>query len=65
MILSINGERREVSVTTVAALLASLGLETARVAVERNRILVPRAEHPRAELKDGDVLEIVHFVGGG
>jgi thiamine biosynthesis protein ThiS len=66
MVLSINGERREVAgPTTVAALLEALGLSSQRVAVERNLVLVPRKEHATVELKDGDVLEIVHFVGGG
>lgn len=66
MFLSINGERREVrGPKTVAELLESLGLSTARVAVEKNRTLVPRKEHATAALEDGDALEIVHFVGGG
>jgi sulfur carrier protein len=35
------------------------------VAVEKNREVVPRAEHPSVLLAPGDVVEIVHFVGGG
>lgn len=66
MILQINGERREVSgPKTVGDLLAFLGLSTARVAVEKNLVLVPRKDHATAPLHDGDALEIVHFVGGG
>jgi sulfur carrier protein len=51
--------------TTVAGLLAELGLAGRPVAVERNREIVPRARHPETELADGDRLELVTFVGGG
>ena len=62
----INGETRTVvQGTTVAALLVELGLGDRRVAVERNREVVPRAEHASTELADGDKLELVTFVGGG
>ncbi|WP_233104091.1 sulfur carrier protein ThiS [Haliangium ochraceum] len=42
-----------------------LGLGDRRVAVERNREVVPRAEHASTTLSDGDTLEVVGFVGGG
>ena len=62
----INGETRTiVQGTTVAALLVELGLGDRRVAVERNREVVPRAEHASTELAAGDHLELVTFVGGG
>jgi thiamine biosynthesis protein ThiS len=51
--------------TTVAALIASLGLGPRRVAVERNREVVPRATYADVVLADGDTIEIIHFVGGG
>jgi len=66
--IRVNGEPREVvSGATIAGLLEELGLvgDRVRVAVERNRLVVPRAEHATTALADGDVLEIVHFVGGG
>lgn len=66
MQLTINGEQREVpSGTTVHGLIELLGLTEGPVAVERNREVVPRAEHPHTVLSDADVVEIVHFVGGG
>ena len=46
-------------------LLADLGLQGDRVAIEQNGNIVPRADWANAGLKDGDRLEIVHFVGGG
>ena len=62
----LNGEPQSVPYsTTVADLVTGLGLVPAQVAVERNRDIVPRAEYARTELREGDRLEIVTFVGGG
>ncbi len=66
MWITANGESREVpDGLTVQQLIAHLGLGEGQVAVERNRVLVPRAQHAATLVVDGDVLEIVHFVGGG
>jgi sulfur carrier protein len=66
MRVAVNGEARDVSVgTTVLALLEQLGLGGKPVAVERNRAIVPRAQHAETSLADGDELEVVQFVGGG
>ncbi len=62
----INGQARTIEVgTTVLVLLDQLGLGDRRVAVERNREIVPRAEHASTVLSAGDRLELVTFVGGG
>jgi sulfur carrier protein len=62
----INGQSRKVARgTTVAALIGELGLGDRRVAVERNREVVPRAQHATTPLAAGDRLELVTFVGGG
>ena len=62
----INGETRTVAQgTTVAALVEQLGLGDRRVAVERNREVVPRAQHATTVLAAGDRVEVVTFVGGG
>jgi thiamine biosynthesis protein ThiS len=64
--LRVNGAPREVPEgTTVEGLLASLALVPGLVVVERNREIVPRARYPEVLLEAGDVLELVHFVGGG
>lgn len=64
--LMVNGTPHEIpSNLTLSGLIAHLGLDGRLVAVERNREVVPRAEHATTALSDGDVLEIVHFVGGG
>jgi sulfur carrier protein len=62
----INGQGRTVNVgMTVEKLIADLGLGDRKVAVERNRTVVPRAEHATTVLVEGDRLEVVTFVGGG
>ena len=64
--LSVNGEPRTAPAgTTVAALLAEMGVDPARVAVERNQDVIPRRTWAEAALADGDRVEIVAFVGGG
>ncbi|MBV8972342.1 MAG: sulfur carrier protein ThiS, partial [Sphingomonadaceae bacterium] len=64
--LTLNGDPRRVAPgTTIAGLLADLDLDAAKVAVERNRVIVPRSTFAEQELADGDALEVVHFVGGG
>jgi thiamine biosynthesis protein ThiS len=66
MTLQINGEPREFpDGLTVASLVARLGMRVDRVAVELNLEIVPRANWDTIALKNGDKLEIVHFVGGG
>ena len=66
MQIEVNGERRDVALDiTVRALLDALGVGDGPVAVERNRAIIPRAEHATTKLHEGDVLEVVHFVGGG
>jgi sulfur carrier protein len=66
MQIVLNGEARQVvEGSTVADLLRQLQLETARVAVERNRRIVPLLSRGAERLADGDQLEIVTFVGGG
>lgn len=66
MHITVNGEAREVSPgLTVTGLIELLGLTEGPVAVERNRDVVPRREHATTSLTEGDVIEIVHFVGGG
>jgi len=64
--LTLNGEARAFDgPMTVAGLLAALGLEMRKVAVERNEEIVPRSSYAKTWLQSGDALEIVHFIGGG
>ena len=66
MQIAINGEIREVpDGSTVAALLAQLGIKAPRVAVEVNETVVTRDRHDEHVLHGGDAVEIVAFVGGG
>jgi thiamine biosynthesis protein ThiS len=50
---------------SVGDLLEELGLVPALIVVERNREILDRGEYDRTALKNGDELELVHFVGGG
>jgi sulfur carrier protein len=66
MRLTVNGETQDFpDDLSVSGLVALLKLTEGPVAVERNREVVPRAEHAVTRLQSGDVLEIVHLVGGG
>jgi thiamine biosynthesis protein ThiS len=64
--IQLNGETREVPEgVTLAALLDWLKLPGDRVAVERNRDIVPRSQWAGTIIQAADRLEVVHFVGGG
>jgi thiamine biosynthesis protein ThiS len=64
--ITINGESRDVPAgLSLAGLIAALELDTRKVAVERNREIVPRSTYGAVLLAAGDALEIVHFIGGG
>ncbi|HKF21416.1 MAG TPA: sulfur carrier protein ThiS [Candidatus Angelobacter sp.] len=66
MTLHLNGEPREFpDGLTILSLVKTLGMKADRVAVELNLEIVPRANWQATALKDGDKLEVVHFVGGG
>jgi len=64
--LSVNGEPRVLpGPMTVAGLLAAIGLDARKVAVECREEIVPRSAYATTWLANGDSLEIVHFIGGG
>jgi len=66
MKIRVNGEDREVSEGLIlAGLLAELGIDRARVAVERNRAFVRKVEFESVVLIEGDEIEVVTLVGGG
>ncbi len=64
--LTLNGEPHRIAEgSSVADLVRDIGLNPKKVAVERNLEIVPRSTLTAVMLADGDILEIVHFVGGG
>ena len=67
MKISVNGEPLETTpdVGTVGELLCSLGLSDQRVAVEHNRVILPKNAYAETTINEGDALEILSFVGGG
>lgn len=65
-LINVNGETREITEgLTIAQLLEELEIRPGRVVIELNRDIVSREAYGSAILKEGDRLEIVHFVGGG
>ena len=66
MNLKLNGEDRAFSgVSNLAQLVAELGLDPRKVAIELNLEIVPRSAYQMTAVADGDRIEIVHFIGGG
>jgi sulfur carrier protein len=65
MRLTVNGEDQTCAAATIAALVAALGFDNRKVAIERNLAIVPRSLWAKTALVEGDRIEIVHFVGGG
>ena len=64
--ITLNGEMRRLDAPlSVRRLLESLGLDPAKIAVERNLEIVPRSIYDQVAVGHGDRLEIVHFIGGG
>ena len=63
--VTVNGEPRQQAPGSVADLVLAIGLNPAKVAVERNREIVPRSTLADVAVAEGDEFEIVHFVGGG
>jgi len=50
---------------SISALVEQMGLMGKRIAVELNLGIVPKSEHCQTQLKEGDIVEIVHAIGGG
>lgn len=66
MTVTVNGESREiVRGTTVSGLLEGLGLHPRLIVVEHNREILDRTSFDATEVRPGDTIELVHFVGGG
>ncbi|MBI4409393.1 MAG: sulfur carrier protein ThiS [Gemmatimonadetes bacterium] len=64
--IRLNGDAKRIAAgLTVAALLRELGLEPQLVVVEHNREILERSRYDATPVRAGDVLELVHFVGGG
>jgi thiazole synthase len=64
--ITLNGDPFEVAgPLTVSALLAQLGIDPRRVAIEHNLVVLKRALYEQTRITAGDHIEIVNFVGGG
>ncbi|MCC6914203.1 MAG: sulfur carrier protein ThiS [Rhodospirillaceae bacterium] len=66
MNITLNGDARAIpDGLSVEGLLAHLGIQSKKVAVERNLEIVPKSAFAATQVADGDRMEIVHFIGGG
>lgn len=65
MRLTVNGDALQFNGSTIADLIDLLELNNRRLAVEINREIIPKGRHAEHALKEGDVVEIVHAIGGG
>lgn len=63
--IKINGTEQDSAGKSVAEFLAENGYDIKRVAVELNEGILPKSQYENTFLKDGDVMEVVSFVGGG
>ena len=63
--VKINGEQFDFAGRNILDVVTELGYERSRIAVERNEEIVPKATYEETLLEDGDVVEVVSFVGGG
>lgn len=66
MKVSLNGETKEIPADlNLEQLLAHFELPSQRVAIELNKEVIRRADWPSIKIGDSDVIEVIHFVGGG
>jgi sulfur carrier protein len=66
MQIQLNGDAKALADdSTLADLVAKLGLTGKRIAVEVNREIIPRSLHATHLLQEGDAVEVVHAIGGG
>ena len=63
--ITLNGTTRQTAAPDLAALVRELNLEPERVVAEHNGAIVPPGDFARVALAEGDVLELLRFVGGG
>lgn len=63
--IKINGNEFDYARRSVQEVITELGYEKSRIAVERNEMIVPKASYEETILEDGDIVEVVSFVGGG
>ena len=65
MKITVNGEEQQIEPKTVMGYIAEIGIDPRSVAVELNMDILEKGDYATTMLKEGDRMEIVHFVGGG
>lgn len=65
VLVYINGKEQAANGKTVVDIINEMNIDIRTIAVELNEEIVSKADYDKTTLKDGDVLEVVSFVGGG
>lgn len=66
MQLTINGHSKHFADSmTIEDMVKEVGADVTQIAVEQNRVIIPRSQFAATQLRDGDTIELVEFVGGG
>lgn len=63
--VKINGNQENAAEKTLAEYLETTSFDTRRIAVEINGEIVPKSQYANTLINDGDIIEVVSFVGGG
>lgn len=65
MILTVNGEKREINQSNLKEIIEALGFDTERYVVVLNGEIVPKSKVKEVVVKEGDDIEILTIMGGG
>jgi sulfur carrier protein len=65
MKLTINGKHKNMHAENILSLLQELDINPSLVAVEKNKIIISKEKYLETPLNDGDILEVIRFMGGG
>lgn len=63
--VKVNGEELDIAGTSIAEYLKTADYCLERIVVECNEVIIPKTQYEKTLLQDGDVVEVVSFVGGG
>lgn len=63
--ITLNGIAQTIQADTIAALKEELGIAERKVAMEKNRVIIPHAKYSETQIVAGDEIEVVEFIGGG
>ncbi len=65
MLITVNGKQERIDARTIEQMVLQKGLKPDSLVVEHNQAVIAQAQWSRIELKEGDTVELLSFVGGG